>query len=82
MFVDFVRQIANKSILDQRKEDHDERDEQIDVDGLHVRHLGNVVTGRIGQCGHCEHGGHSQCHSSMQIIVIQPEGYPRDDHNE
>ena len=52
--------VANTSVLDQGPEDHEEADEQVDVDGLHVGDLGQRRIHRVDQGGHRQHSGDSQ----------------------
>ena len=52
--------VANTGVLDQGPEDHEEANEQVDVDGLHVRDLGQRRIHRVDQGGHRQHSGDSQ----------------------
>ena len=52
--------VANTGVLYQGPEDHEEANEQVDVDGLHVRDLGQRRIHRVDQGGHRQHSGDSQ----------------------
>ena len=52
-------------IFNQGAEDHEEADEEVDVDGLHVGNLGQGGVDRVDQGGHGQDGGDPQ--TNLQI---------------
>ena len=65
--------VADAGILNQSPEHHEETDEEINVDRLHVGNLGKGGVDRVDEGGHGEHGGHTQPHPGRGCPSVEPE---------
>ena len=72
--------IADTGVFYQSSEHHEETDEQIDVDGLHVGDLGQGGVDRVDEGGHGEDSGHPQSYPGWSCSSVQPEGDPGHHH--
>ena len=74
--------VANAGVLHHGPEHHEEADEQVDVNGLHVGDLGQGGVDRVDEGGHGEHGGHPQPHPGRGRASVEPEAHPGHHHDQ
>ena len=74
--------IANTGVLDQGSEHHEEADEQVDVDGLHVGDLGEGGVDGVDEGGHGEDSGDPQSYPGWSRSSVEPEGDPGHHHDQ
>ena len=72
--------VSNTGILNHGTENHEETDEQVDVDGLHVGYLGQGGVDRVDEGGHGEDSGDPQSYSGWSRSSVEPEGNPGHHH--
>ena len=77
----FIR-VAHTGIFYHGSKHHEETDEQIDVDGLHVGYLGQGGVDGVDEGGHGEDSGDPQSYPGWSGSSVEPEGDPGHDHNE
>ena len=72
--------IADTGVFYQSSEHHEETDEQIDVDGLHVGDLGQGGVDGVDEGGHGEDSGDPQPYPGWSRSSVEPEGDPGHHH--
>ena len=65
--------VADAGILNQSPEHHEETDEEINVDRLHVGNLGKGGVDAVDEGSHGEHGGHAETHPGGGGSSVEPE---------
>ena len=73
MQLDPLVSVADTGVLDQGPEHHEEADEEVDVDALHVGDLGQGRVDRVAEGGHGQHSGHPQAHPGGGRPPVEPE---------
>ena len=65
--------VAHAGVLDQGPEHHEEADEEVDVDALHIGDLGQGGVDAVAEGGHGKHGGHAETHPGGGGSSVEPE---------
>ena len=74
--------VAHTCVLYEGTEHHEEADEEVNIDGLHVGNLRQSSVDRVDEGGHGEHSGHAQAHPGGGGTTVQPEGDPGHHNNQ
>ena len=65
--------VSYTSVLYEGSKHHEEADEEVNINRLHVGDFGQSSVDRVAERGHGQYRGHSQTHPGWSCSSVQPE---------